>query len=80
MFLLHVLFFYIVYINLFSLNASVEQVHVFLAGTSSCPACVATSSLLQLHCSHLQSKLHAKHLLETQRGGKVRRCQIWAVG
>jgi hypothetical protein len=42
--------------------ASVEQVHVFLAGTSSCPACVATSLLLQLRCCHLQSKFHAKHL------------------
>jgi hypothetical protein len=36
--------------------ASVEQVRVFLAGTSSCPACVATSSLLQLCSCHLQSE------------------------
>jgi hypothetical protein len=36
--------------------ASVEQVHVFLAGTSSSPACVATSSLLQLRFCHFQSE------------------------
>jgi hypothetical protein len=36
--------------------ASVEQVHTFLAGTSSCPACVTTSSLLQLCCCHLQGE------------------------
>jgi hypothetical protein len=42
--------------------ASLEQVHVFLAGTSSCPACIATSSLLQLLCCHLQSEFNAKHL------------------
>jgi hypothetical protein len=42
--------------------ASREQVHVFLAGTSSCPAWVATSSLLQLSCCHLQSEFRAKHL------------------
>jgi hypothetical protein len=40
--------------------ASVEQVHVFLAGTTSCPARVATSSLLQLRCCHLQSEFHPK--------------------
>jgi hypothetical protein len=37
---------------------SVEQVHVFLAGTSSCPACVSTSSLLQLRYCHLQSEFY----------------------
>jgi hypothetical protein len=36
--------------------ASVEQVHVFIAGTSSCPAWVATSLLFQLRCHHLQSE------------------------
>jgi hypothetical protein len=34
--------------------ASVEQVHVFLAGTSSCPARVATSSLYC--CKHVHNE------------------------
>jgi hypothetical protein len=70
-------FFYTHYFFLNSLHqvvrpyASAEQVHVFLAGTSSCPACVATSSQLQLRC-HLQSEFHAKHLSERWKSNGAR--------